>query len=357
MNAPSFPVSVIVRSIGRETLARSLQSIAGQDYRAIEVVLVLASGTAHPPVPERCGAFPVKAVQPGRPLSRAEAAEAGIRAAGGEWLTFLDDDDAMLPDHIASLASTAARGKGERAVNGRAMMVFKDGSRHFWGQHFALSELYQRNFVSLTALLFHRSLLEQGVRFDPALEMHEDWDFALQIAHLTRFLDDPRPTFLWYADLGTSGGGAGGNIDEPKFIKFRDMIHAKWAARSEPFFARCNRELGAAAAAFNGGQLELAHKLCVEILSFSQNDPHTLNLLAMIALRRGDRDAALNCQMLAISVLPQEADFQFNLGLIFQARGDRDNARRAFGNVVALQPGHVQARNKLAELGQPAAPR
>lgn len=358
MSEPSFPVSVIVRSIGRETLARTLESIARQDYPAIEVVLVLAAGTAHPPVAERCGNFPIRVVTQDRPLSRAAAADAGVRAATGEWLTFLDDDDAMLPDHVSSLASAAAKGAGERAVSGRAIMVFADGRRHLWGQRFALSELYQRNFVSLTALLFHRSLLDQRVAFDSALEMHEDWDFALQIAHLTRFIDDPKPTFLWYADLGTSGGGAGGNSDEPKFVKYRDMVHAKWAGRSQPFFERCNRQLGAAAAALNGGQPELAHRLASEILSFSQNDPHTLNLLAMIALRRGDREGALNCQLLAVSVLPEEASFLFNLGLIFLARGDRDSARRAFTGVLALEPGHGQAQAKLRELErQSAAPR
>src|SRR3569623_2308597 len=48
IHAPA--VSVIVRSIGRPTLERGLESIAAQAYHSVEILLVEASGRRPPPV-------------------------------------------------------------------------------------------------------------------------------------------------------------------------------------------------------------------------------------------------------------------------------------------------------------------
>ena len=102
-------LSVVVRSIGRDTLDRALNSIAAQGAPAAEIVIVAASGRDHAPIPERFGPCPVVAVRPDIRLQRAAAADAGLRAARGEWITFLDDDDELLPGHLHGLISSAAR--------------------------------------------------------------------------------------------------------------------------------------------------------------------------------------------------------------------------------------------------------
>ncbi|HSD00356.1 MAG TPA: glycosyltransferase, partial [Casimicrobiaceae bacterium] len=44
-------VSIIVRSMGRPELRSALQSIASQDYPAIDAIIVDATGGKHPEVP------------------------------------------------------------------------------------------------------------------------------------------------------------------------------------------------------------------------------------------------------------------------------------------------------------------
>ena len=182
-----FALSVVVRSIGRSTLDRALTSIAAQRYPATEIIIVAASGRDHPPIPDHFGACPIVAVAPGVRLPRAEAADAGMRAATGEWITFLDDDDEFLPGHLDGLIASAAAMPEARAVSGRALATFRSGRTEAWGQRFALAELYERNFVHLSTLLFHRSLRDTGIAFDNALPLHEDWDFALQVAQTYAF--------------------------------------------------------------------------------------------------------------------------------------------------------------------------
>ena len=97
-------VSVIIRSMDRAVLGEALASLARQTCDKVEVVLVNAKGGQHGAVGEHCERFPLRLVnQGGSPLSRPQAANAGLDAALGEYLAFLDDDDTLDPDHLSAL--------------------------------------------------------------------------------------------------------------------------------------------------------------------------------------------------------------------------------------------------------------
>jgi glycosyltransferase involved in cell wall biosynthesis len=349
-------LSVVVRSIGRPTLGRALASIATQRYPNVQIVIVAASGRDHPPIPERFGPCPVVAVRSACRLPRADAADAGLRAAEGDWITFLDDDDELLPGHLAGLTASAEEEPGKRAVNGRALATFRDGRTEVWGQRFALAELYQRNFVHLSTLLFHRSLRDAGVAFDRALPLHEDWDFVLQLAQHAQFANWPEPTFRWHADAGSSGGGGEANVDEEAFARHRDYVYAKWAVVRDAWLERCTVTMQEAAAHAMAGRSAEAAVTARAVLTFSQNDPHALNLLAMLALRRGDTTEALTCQTLAAEVRPHDADIRFNLAQVHLARGDLVRARATLTEALVLDPTHPAAVAALRNLGGTALP-
>lgn len=82
-------VSVIVRSMARPTPGAALASIASPDYPEIEVLVVAALGATHPAVGERCGVHRPGLVVSDVALPRAIAANAGLAAARGDWITFL----------------------------------------------------------------------------------------------------------------------------------------------------------------------------------------------------------------------------------------------------------------------------
>ena len=120
------------------------------------------------------------AVQSESRLARADAADAGMRAAQGDWITFLDDDDVLLPSHISGLVE-AQRNAGDcLVVHTLARARFADGSEQTVGQPFAPIELYQRNFIHLSMALVARELVTRGCRFDETLEILQDWDFFIQ---------------------------------------------------------------------------------------------------------------------------------------------------------------------------------
>lgn len=96
-------VSVIIRSMDRPTLSDALDSVALQTYSNIEVIVVNAKGSTHRQLEPWCGRFPLRFLGGNQSMERSQAANAGLNAARGELLIFLDDDDWYLPHHIARL--------------------------------------------------------------------------------------------------------------------------------------------------------------------------------------------------------------------------------------------------------------
>lgn len=201
-------VSVIIRSMDRPTLARALDSLALQTYPNIEIVLVNAKGGLHKQQPDWCGNYPLRLInQSGEPLSRPKAANTGLEACQGNYISFLDDDDAIDPDHIAnliegiqsisicSIAYTGVRGKDEYDEN-KPFVEFKTAEVDF-------AKLLLGNVIPIHAILFPAALLKQGARFDEKLTLYEDWDFWLQLSRYTPFIFINRTSATYF-----TGGGS-----------------------------------------------------------------------------------------------------------------------------------------------------
>ncbi|MGA8031970.1 MAG: glycosyltransferase [Casimicrobiaceae bacterium] len=335
-------VSVIVRSMARPTLGAALESIGMQDHPCVEAVVVGAFGPHHPVPPDHVGPHPVHFVRSERQASRPQAANIGLDAAAGEWITFLDDDDLLYSDHLSSLVDARSRAGTGQLVYSLAVARFSDGSTQLLGQPFALHQLYERNFIHLSMALFSRELVALGCRFDESLEILQDWDFFLQCAQHTRFHFTPRATFEWRADIGTAGTGAGANQDDARFAAFRDRIYAKWAHRHAALADRVAADLQRAASLAKEGDVAAGEMACREILEYSENDPYALNLLAMMQRSSGRVREARSTQELACAVRPQDTSFAYNLALLCRDLGDleatRAHCRRAAGGSPAFEP-------------------
>jgi len=77
-------------------------------------------------------------------------------------------------------------------------------------------------------VLFRRSLVTEGCRFDESLPVFEDWDFWLQLAMRTPFAFTGKPTAIYHATSGESGAGAGTNLDRATVLAHREQLMRKW---------------------------------------------------------------------------------------------------------------------------------
>ena len=223
-------VSVIVRTVGHPALTQALASIAAQTHRPLEVVLVdaAAAGIAM----KRYADLPVR-VAGDVALDRASAANAGLVTARGGWLLFLDEDDTIERDHVALLLAAATIAKLPVAYS-QTRLAGAPGAGRVFGGPFNRAALMQSNYLAIHAVLFHRSFVDAGARFDTTLAVFEDWDFWVRLAQRTDFAFTGKATAIYRAEAGSSGAGAGANLDREALLAQRDQLIAKWRNSPSP---------------------------------------------------------------------------------------------------------------------------
>lgn len=227
-------ISVIVRSMDRETLNAALDSIVMQTYRPIEVVLVNALGAAHRPLPNTYRGLPLVLVEDlGRALPRARAANLGLGAASGSLQIFLDDDDVFLPDHLSRLAhalrQTPAAGAAYADVELGRIVAKKWQASHLFGGEFDAIRLRFENHLAIHAVLFRRPASVAELSFDERFDLFEDWDFWLQLAASTKLVHVPGISARY---VTTQASQSEVFEDSAATRQAREQLYEKWRQRS-----------------------------------------------------------------------------------------------------------------------------
>lgn len=235
---PAPAVSVIVRTRDRHAiLTEALTSVAAQTSRDLEVVVVNDGGDSVRQVADTLPSALRRTLvdlQPGR--GRSAAGNAGIAAARGRFLLFLDDDDLLLPGALERLLAAAA--SEEAVVYGEVEAVRYPGGergqgtlwRHFAAPFDATGLLFE-NFIPFNAALLPAQAVREVGGLDESLECFEDWDLFLRLSDRLPFVHAP-VRVAEYRILGTAFvDGRGG---EERQLRGRAAVVAKHAARFSP---------------------------------------------------------------------------------------------------------------------------
>ena len=335
-------VSIIIRSIGRPELDDALASVASQQYSSIEVVVVDASGGRHAPVPHACGTFPVVFVAGESPRTRSVAANAGLDAANGEYLTFLDDDDLILPMHVAGLVEALEREPSYLVAYAHARLEREDGSVVLKrAQGYSRLLLFQGCYLPIHAAMFRRNLVAQ-CRFDETLSLSEDWDFWLQAAAVTDFLVVPQETAIYRCTLGRSGMDA--PPDDPRggeFLRNRARVSEKWRAEGERLVREMDNDFADAVTLFESGDRAEALAVAETILRRYPYHVESLVLAGTVYALRGGFEEAARYFDRAVVESPEDGLAHFNLAQALGRLGRGEAAR--FHHRRALELGHSPA--------------
>ena len=191
-------VSVLVRTRDRARLLRdALASVEAQTYPHVEVVVVNDGGTSVERVlADFNGSLAIRRVEHDSSRGRSAAANAGLRAARGRYVNFLDDDDLFHPHHVEKLVEVLER-TGEDAVYSDCVqrpyrqwgtVVVPTGpAAPYKGIDFDRERLWVGNYIPLMTVMFRRSLIDDVGEFDPTLDVFEDWDYWIRMARRTSF--------------------------------------------------------------------------------------------------------------------------------------------------------------------------
>ncbi|HEV2854649.1 MAG TPA: PIG-L family deacetylase [Thermoanaerobaculia bacterium] len=239
-------ISVVVRTRNRpELLAEALDSLAHSEYRRAEVVLVNDGGEP-PAIPEGYP-LPVTRIDLAENRGRAAAAEAGVAAATGDYVAFLDDDDLAAPEHLATLAGLVSAAGVRVAYTDAAVAIYElDATpagtgwvcrdrRLPYSRDFDPDVLLVDNYIPFNTLLIERSLFAQAGPFDPSLPFFEDWDFLIRLSAITPFHHLARVTCEY---RHFRGGGHHVFGERPRersdFLAVKSLVLARHARRLGP---------------------------------------------------------------------------------------------------------------------------
>ncbi len=227
MNPQSFPseperllkadasasVSVLIRTMGRASLADAIASVRSQTFADWEIIILNASGEPIDALPQLREGVRGRVLVPGGRVDRARAANFLLEAVSGEFALFLDDDDWLLPDHLAKLVSTlradpqvvAAYGDVEAVAGARSE---QQRLVHTFQSDFDPVSLQLQNYLPIHAVLFRIDVAraQPESHFETSMTLFEDWDFWLQLAAKGPFQRVPgvSAVYAYEAEQGSS---------------------------------------------------------------------------------------------------------------------------------------------------------
>ncbi|MBV9993111.1 MAG: glycosyltransferase family 2 protein [Alphaproteobacteria bacterium] len=231
--APFF--SVIIPVYNRaDVLGEALTSVLAQTCQDFEIVVV-DDGSKDSPgeAVERVGDPRIRFLsQPNR--GGGAARNAGIDAARGRFVAFLDSDDVYLPTHLAAMRALL---DGTRDTVGYARVVVDRGDGRTFlkpprairpGEHMATYLLSDRGFVPTITMVVPRETAAR-VRFHEDLRAAEDTDFAIRLflsGQSFAMAEEPGAVWKDIPDPGRTSAGRKGSRMIPWLEEMRPRIPA-----------------------------------------------------------------------------------------------------------------------------------
>lgn len=198
-------VSIVIPYYNRRnTIDRAMRSIADQNFRAFEVVIV-DDGSTEPlqAADVECRGCDVRILRQDNAGANA-ARNRGIMAARGKYVAMLDSDDEFLPHHLENAVAALDAAPANIAVfspvivdRGNDKRFIKPPRAPREGEHIADYLLRDRGFIQTSTLVLPRELA-LATQYSAGLPYGQDKDFAIRLYdHGVRFRMLTEPAAIW----------------------------------------------------------------------------------------------------------------------------------------------------------------
>lgn len=247
-------VSIVIPTHNRpELVAKAIASALSQDFGNFEVIVVLDGEDRR--TREALGIFfddRLKIIDLAVSVGGAEARNIGVRAARGEWVAFLDDDDEWLPHKLSQQIVVARRSRSAWPVVSSRMIVRAPAFeavrplRSYEAEKpvseflFCRRSLKDGPFAMQTSTLMMRKELMLAVPFRSELKRHQDWDWLLRAERVSgvsfAVIDEPLVIYRTEDERESLGRSQDWEFSMAWGAEMRELFSAKaysWFLASE----------------------------------------------------------------------------------------------------------------------------
>jgi glycosyltransferase involved in cell wall biosynthesis len=180
-------ITVIMPVFNRPRLAeRAASSVLAQTFRDFELIIVDDGSTID--LLRECSSLQHSQVRYIRQANRGPAAARnnGIDAARGQYISFLDSDDVLLPNNLACLHDRLASAPQAGVAYGWANIVDQRGDELQFTKPILEGRVFPhylfQNSTPMGTLLMRRECFSSALRFDEQLPLFEDWELLLRLS-------------------------------------------------------------------------------------------------------------------------------------------------------------------------------
>lgn len=176
-------VSVVLPTKNRlSKLKRAVESVLCQTHKNIELLVVDDGGDDGSAKWVGDLDDPRIVLIESGPRGVSAARNLGLNHASGDFIAFLDSDNVMLPNFIASMVAFCVRESVDFSYAG--LRLYNDsGDVRYRFKQYDKDTYWKTNYIDMN-VIFHDRRKFSGVRFDETLRRCVDWDYILKLCRL-----------------------------------------------------------------------------------------------------------------------------------------------------------------------------
>lgn len=197
LNTKTPLVSVIITTYNRrELLPFAIDSVRNQTYPHFELIIVNDSGEDVSDIIESYHDERISLITHESNCGLSCARNTGIKKSSGTILSYLDDDDFYLQDHLETIVSAFVSSNAgvvftdsiyrDETINDGVRTVVAE-SFPFKGIAYSKERIHIQNFIPVNAWSHRRETVDQIGYFDTSLVSMEDWEYLLRLSQYYDF--------------------------------------------------------------------------------------------------------------------------------------------------------------------------
>lgn len=293
MDTQRVNVSVIIPAFNRSgTIARAVESVAGQTYRDFELIVVddHSTDTTTDVVEDLASRHPLRMLNNQRRKGAQGARMTGIDAARGAWIAMLDSDDEYLPEMLEQLVQFADTNPDVDVVTCHCELVSDDSqlpppaqTSFTWSNQGSIQRgiLTGQNYVDTNAAIIRRTKLREIGGLDEECPSYQEWDTHIRLAQVAKYGTVPQILVRYHQHAGQMSKDDAKTVDGMLYILRKHKQQWVTQAGRLQWMRRC-LQLATDTTQLHDGRWRRLRQLC----SVDPTFPILLPLVPLLRLRR-----------------------------------------------------------------------